>query len=311
MPVEQGLPWHPVATGLAGQAIPFVVAASHAHALPSPPFWFPVLVASPALLLLVCCARPRPSWCGSRVLCVCVAPPPVCWHSRVPLLCTHSCPTRLPPPYADFTSPYDVDCPACGWLVTALLPPPWQAPPGAPPSVDSGQMRALPHVPLPLPVLRGWGKGMALPGALLRLSTDSFGVHPVWAYSGGALLRIMFRSSWGPGLAPVVPRASECKYMCWPHVARGHHFDSPCAGGVTEVVGSFRVNQSGPCHEQWLYCRALGSGFWREGGKGMQRTAFGGTSGRCGPGVAHREGAVQQEMAVWSGRLGRRAAHAQ
>ena len=27
MPVEQGLPWHPVATGLAGQAIPFVVAA--------------------------------------------------------------------------------------------------------------------------------------------------------------------------------------------------------------------------------------------------------------------------------------------
>ena len=53
MPVEQGLPWHPVATGLTGQAIPFVVAASHAHALPSAPFWFPVpavLVASPALL---------------------------------------------------------------------------------------------------------------------------------------------------------------------------------------------------------------------------------------------------------------------
>ena len=25
MPVEQGLPWHPVATGLAGQAIPFIV----------------------------------------------------------------------------------------------------------------------------------------------------------------------------------------------------------------------------------------------------------------------------------------------
>ena len=52
-PVEQGLPWHPVATGLAGQAIPFIVAASHAHTLPSAPFWFPVpavLVASPALL---------------------------------------------------------------------------------------------------------------------------------------------------------------------------------------------------------------------------------------------------------------------
>ena len=32
MPVEQGLPWHPVVTGLAGQAIPFVVAAA-----PPPP----------------------------------------------------------------------------------------------------------------------------------------------------------------------------------------------------------------------------------------------------------------------------------
>ena len=53
MPVEQGLPWHPVATGLAGQAIPFIVAASHAHALPSVPFWFSVPavpVASPASL---------------------------------------------------------------------------------------------------------------------------------------------------------------------------------------------------------------------------------------------------------------------
>ena len=53
MPVEQGLPWHPAATGLAGQAIPFIVAASHAHALPSAPFWFPVpavLIASPASL---------------------------------------------------------------------------------------------------------------------------------------------------------------------------------------------------------------------------------------------------------------------
>ena len=37
MPVEQGLPWHPVAMGLAGQAIPFIVAASHAHAPPPPP----------------------------------------------------------------------------------------------------------------------------------------------------------------------------------------------------------------------------------------------------------------------------------
>ena len=34
------------------------------------------------------------------------------------------------PPYADFTSPFDVDCPVRGWLVTALLPPSWRAPPG-------------------------------------------------------------------------------------------------------------------------------------------------------------------------------------
>jgi hypothetical protein len=42
-------------------------------------------------LLLVCCARPCPSWCGSRVLCVCVALPPVFWRSWVPLSHTHSC----------------------------------------------------------------------------------------------------------------------------------------------------------------------------------------------------------------------------
>ena len=35
------------------------------------------------------------------------------------------------PPYEDFTSPYDMDCPVRGWLVTAVLPPPWRAPPGA------------------------------------------------------------------------------------------------------------------------------------------------------------------------------------
>ena len=97
MPVEQGLPWHPVATGLAGQAIPFVVAASHAHALPSAPFWFPVpavLVASPALLcpsslsavLALVPPGVSPAFCVSVLLlplsvgatgCPCHAPPPV------------------------------------------------------------------------------------------------------------------------------------------------------------------------------------------------------------------------------------------
>ena len=60
MLVEHGLPWHPVATGLAGQAIPFIVAASHAHAPPFAPFWFPVLVASPALLRPPPCPPPPP-----------------------------------------------------------------------------------------------------------------------------------------------------------------------------------------------------------------------------------------------------------
>ena len=87
MPVEQGLPWHPVATGLAGQAIPFIVAASHAHALPSAPFWFPapaVLVASLALLcpssffavLALVPLGVAPAFCVSVLLPHPPAPPP-------------------------------------------------------------------------------------------------------------------------------------------------------------------------------------------------------------------------------------------
>ena len=91
--VEQGLPWHPVATGLAGQAIPFIVAASHAHALPSAPFWFPVLVASPALL------------CPSSLSVVlALVPPGVAPAFRVSVLLlplsvgAPGCPCRAPPP---------------------------------------------------------------------------------------------------------------------------------------------------------------------------------------------------------------------
>ena len=134
MPIEQGLPWHPVATGLAGQAIPFVVDASHAHALPSAPLWFPVpavLVASPASL------------CPSSLFAVLALVPP----GVAPAFCVSmlllplsvgapGCPCRAPPlvppaPCKDFPSPYDVDCPVRSWLVTALLPPLWRAPPGA------------------------------------------------------------------------------------------------------------------------------------------------------------------------------------
>ena len=67
-------------------------------------------------LLLVCCARPCPSWCGSLVLCVCVAPPPFCWRSWVPLSRTPSCPTRLPPctRVSHLRTTWTVPC-AVGW----------------------------------------------------------------------------------------------------------------------------------------------------------------------------------------------------
>ena len=104
MPVEQGLPWHPVATGLAGQAIPFVVAASPAHAPRSPPFWFPVpavLVASPASL------------CPSSLSAVLALVPP----GVAPAFCVSvllltlsvgapGCPCRAPPPFPP-------TCPPC------------------------------------------------------------------------------------------------------------------------------------------------------------------------------------------------------
>ena len=91
MPVEQGLPWHPVATGLAGQALPCVVAASHAHALPSSAFWFPVPAVLDALV-----------WLPSVVPCPLALLGAPCAH---PLL---SHPPA--PPHEDFTSPHDVDC---------------------------------------------------------------------------------------------------------------------------------------------------------------------------------------------------------
>ena len=81
MPVEQELPWHPVVTGLARQAIPCVVAASHAHALPSPTFWFPV----PAVLVAPPASLPPSSSSAALALippgvapafCVAVLPPP-------------------------------------------------------------------------------------------------------------------------------------------------------------------------------------------------------------------------------------------
>ena len=123
MPVEQGLPWHPVATGLAGQAIPFIAAASHAHALPSAPFWFPVPTVRVASLALLCpsslfavlaLVHPgvAPAFCVSVLLlplsvgalgCPCRAPPSV--------------PPACPPPrtrVSNLRTTWTVPC-AVGW----------------------------------------------------------------------------------------------------------------------------------------------------------------------------------------------------
>ena len=90
------------------------------------------------LPLLSCCAPPPYLLCSPLSLLV--------WHPRSVCLCcsspcllalldtpvAHSLLSHpLAPLYEGFTSPYDVDCPVRGWLVTALLPPLWRAPPGA------------------------------------------------------------------------------------------------------------------------------------------------------------------------------------
>ena len=125
MPVEQGLPWHPGATGLAGQAIPFCRCLPCARSpIPS------ILVPCPGCLS--CLAAP-PSLSAvlarvplgvARASCVSVLLLPLSVGAP-------GCPFAHPllshppaPPCADFTSLYDVDCPMHGWLVTALLPPP-------------------------------------------------------------------------------------------------------------------------------------------------------------------------------------------
>ena len=122
MPVEQGLPWHPVATGLAGQAISFIVAASHAHALQSAPFWFPVpavLVASPALLCpssLFAVLAPVPLGVAPAFCVFVLLLPLVWWRSWVPLSRTPSSPTRLPPRtrVSHLRTTWTVPC-AVGW----------------------------------------------------------------------------------------------------------------------------------------------------------------------------------------------------
>ena len=134
MPVEQGLPWHPVATGLAGQAIPFIVAApmrTLCHPLHSgslfPLCWLPLLPCCAPPPCLLCSPLSLLVWLPHSVYLCCSSP---CLLALLGAPVAHPLLSHVPaPPYEDFTSPYDVDCPVRGWLVTALLPPLWRAPP--------------------------------------------------------------------------------------------------------------------------------------------------------------------------------------
>ena len=84
MPVVQGLPWHPVATGVVGQAIPCVVAAPHAHVLPSstsgslfPLSWLPPLPCSPPPPCLLHSPPSLVVWLPHSVWLCCSSPCPL------------------------------------------------------------------------------------------------------------------------------------------------------------------------------------------------------------------------------------------
>ena len=124
MPVEHGLPWYPVAMGLAGQAIPCVATTPHAHALPSP---LPPCLAAPLPLSAALAFVPlgvAPAFCVAVLLLpLSVGAPrcPLCAPTPVPPACPPC--TRISLLHTTLTVP-------CGWLVTALWPPLWRAPPG-------------------------------------------------------------------------------------------------------------------------------------------------------------------------------------
>ena len=106
MPVEQGLPWHPIATGLAGEALPCVVATSHAHALPSSSFWFPVspgvLAAPPTSLPPISSSSAALSVSRLAVLLLPLSVGACGWHPCAPA-------SASVPPYKHCACPHDAD----------------------------------------------------------------------------------------------------------------------------------------------------------------------------------------------------------
>ena len=93
-------------------------------------FWLPLLPCCAPPLCLLCSPLSLLVWLP-RSVCLCCSSPYLLALLGAPIVHPLLSHPRAPPPYEDFTSPYDMDCPVRGWLVTALLPPPWQARPGA------------------------------------------------------------------------------------------------------------------------------------------------------------------------------------
>ena len=93
------------------------------HLMPHSPLFLLVWFPRPVWL---CCSTPFPLALLGGACALLLLP-----HSPVP-------------PYEDFASPHDVDCPVRGGLVTALLPPLWRAAPcargAAPDLVEEGHV---------------------------------------------------------------------------------------------------------------------------------------------------------------------------
>ena len=74
-----------------------------------------------------CCSPLSALVLRPRSVCLCCSSP--CLSALLGAPFAHPLLSHRPPQtFADFTSPYDADCPARGWLVTALLPVAWHLP---------------------------------------------------------------------------------------------------------------------------------------------------------------------------------------
>ena len=138
-PVEQVLPWHPVATGLADRALCsrcLTFTCSHAPSL------LPHIHMLTRSFPVHCCRSV--SHGVAPVSCLAMLPLPSCADARVPLALPHApglAPCPRPPMQGFCVS--DGACPTCGGLATAVTPPLWQ---GGPAPRSWGLVRVQPLV---------------------------------------------------------------------------------------------------------------------------------------------------------------------